>query len=242
MVRPIWPAGGCSKHAVRCSDRCAIMSTRRIFRLISVRRHSRTETAHGRMRRCYVQMPMRSVIERTANTRNRPNSVRMRKGIAVVRSSARHAPQRPKKVLAVASGGGHWVQMKRLMPVLASHEVTFVTVSEAYRCDVGGARLYAVTDATAWNKFKILWQAFQVLTIVLRIRPDVVVSTGAAPGYFAIRFAKLIGARTIWIDSIANVERLSLSGVKVRPYADLWLTQWQHLTLQCGPWYKGAVL
>ena len=34
-----------------------------------------------------------------------------------------------------------------------------------------------------------------------------VISTGAAPGYFAMRFAKWLGRRTIWIDSIANVEQ-----------------------------------
>ena len=45
--------------------------------------------------------------------------------------------------------------------------------------------------------------------VVLRERPDVVVSTGAAPGYFALRFGRLFGARTLWLESIANVEELS---------------------------------
>jgi len=37
----------------------------------------------------------------------------------------------------------------------------------------------------------------------------VIVSTGAAPGYFAIVLGRLFGARTIWIDSMANIENLS---------------------------------
>jgi len=82
----------------------------------------------------------------------------------------------------------------------------------------------------------------QVFAIVMRQRPEIVLSTGAAPGYFAIRFAKLLGAHTIWIDSIANVERLSRAGACVEPYADLWLTQWQHLALDPGPIFRGAVL
>ena len=159
----------------------------------------------------------------------------------VGQSKARNGA-RPKRVLAVAAGGGHWVQLMRISRVLLDHKVAYVTVSAAYRCDVKGAKLYSVVDATAWNKFKLLWQALQVLVIVLRERPEVIISTGAAPGYFAIRFGKLVGARTIWIDSIANVERLSMSGRKVQPYADLWLTQWQHLTLDSGPSYRGAVL
>jgi hypothetical protein len=42
----------------------------------------------------------------------------------------------------------------------------------------------------------------------------------------------------VWIDSIANAEQISLSAKLARPYADLWLTQWEELSrktpgLQC---------
>lgn len=151
-------------------------------------------------------------------------------------------PLKARKVMAISSGGGHWVQLMRLFPVLEKHDVCFVTVNKAYACDVGARRLYTVIDATAWNKVKLLIQAFQVLLILVWERPDIVISTGAAPGYFALRFAKILGASTIWIDSIANVERLSRSGSKVGPFADLWLTQWSHLSAEQGPAFKGAVL
>ena len=68
------------------------------------------------------------------------------------------------------------------------------------------------------------------------------ISTGAAPGYFALRMGRWFRARTVWVDSIANVEELSLSGAKVRPYADLYLTQWEHLAVEGGPTYAGSVL
>ena len=82
----------------------------------------------------------------------------------------------------------------------------------------------------------------QVAWLVFSRRPDVVISTGAAPGYAAIRFGRWIGARTIWLDSIANVDHLSLSGVKIGRHADLWMTQWPHLAKPEGPRFKGAVL
>ena len=41
--------------------------------------------------------------------------------------------------------------------------------------------------------------------------------------------AKFYGARTIWVDSIANSDVLSLSGQLVKTVADLRLTQWPHL-------------
>ncbi len=77
--------------------------------------------------------------------------------------------------------------------------------------------------------------------VVMRERPDVVFSTGAAPGFFALFFGRLFGARTIWLDSLANVDRLSLSARLVRPFAKLWLTQWAELAGPDGPEYAGSV-
>lgn len=145
-------------------------------------------------------------------------------------------------VLAVSSGGGHWVQLIRLRLAFDGHEVVFVTVNEAYRSDVAPARFYSIHDATRWNKFGLLKMALQLTWILLRERPRVVISTGAAPGYFALRIGKWLGARTVWLDSIANVEKLSLSGQHVRKYADLWLTQWPHLARPEGPHFIGGIL
>jgi len=99
-----------------------------------------------------------------------------------------------------------------------------------------------VTDATRWSKFDLARMVLEVLWIVVKERPDIVITTGAAPGVAAIRAGKLIGARTIWLDSIANIEQMSMSGEKVRPYADLWLTQWEHLARPDGPTFLGAVI
>jgi hypothetical protein len=81
-----------------------------------------------------------------------------------------------------------------------------------------------------------------VLLLLLRVRPDVVISTGAAPGYFALRLGRILGARTVWVDSVANAEELSMSGRMAGKYADLWLTQWEHLAEKGGPMFKGSVL
>jgi len=151
-----------------------------------------------------------------------------------------------KKILAVSSGGGHWVQLQRLLPAFENHEVTFVTVNGVYRKEVPSSRFYVVQDATIWTKWGLVRLGFQMLKILFRERPDIVISTGAAPGYFALRFGKWLKARTIWVDSIANVEHLSLSGQKVGRYADLWLTQWPDLAGSegdgQGPHYSGAVI
>ncbi len=120
--------------------------------------------------------------------------------------------------------------------------MTYVTVNRAYRSDVPGQPFRTIVDATRWDKLRLAWMALQIAWILLCVRPDAVVSTGAAPGYFALRLGKLLGARTVWIDSVANVEQLSLTGQLVGRYADLWLTQWPHLARPEGPHFLGGIL
>jgi UDP-N-acetylglucosamine:LPS N-acetylglucosamine transferase len=145
-------------------------------------------------------------------------------------------------VLGVASGGGHWIQLTRILPAFDGEDVAFVSTLPSCAAHVPGSRFYAVTEANLTSKLRLLLMAFELLLILVRERPHVVISTGAAPGYIALRLAKLIGARTIWIDSIANANTLSTSGERVGRYADLWLTQWPHLARHEGPHFVGAVL
>lgn len=146
------------------------------------------------------------------------------------------------KVLAVASRGGHWVQLLRLREAFDSCDVVYVTTEPAYRSNVDGASFRTVVEADRTQKLRMCLLILQMLILVLRERPTCVVTTGAAPGYFAIRFGRLLGARTLWIDSIANAEEMSLSGRLARRCADVTLTQWEHLATSGGPEYRGAVL
>ncbi|MFZ9882406.1 MAG: hypothetical protein ACO3QC_13510 [Phycisphaerales bacterium] len=86
-----------------------------------------------------------------------------------------------------------------------------------------------VPDSSRWSPVRIAASSMVIAYHLVRLRPDTVVSTGAAPGFIALRIAALLGARTIWIDSIANAEVLSLSGHKASRFADLTLTQWPEL-------------
>ncbi len=146
------------------------------------------------------------------------------------------------KVLVVASAGGHWVQLCRLSPAWSHCDVAYVSTHKGLRSEVAPARFHVVRDANRWDKIGLLISALQMARVVLLERPQVVITTGAAPGYFAIRLAKLLGARTLWIDSIANAEELSLSGRQAGKHADALFTQWEHLAEPGGAKYKGAVL
>jgi len=153
--------------------------------------------------------------------------------------------------MAVASAGGHWVQLRRLCKAWERLDVVYVStekgLADLVRRDASEKHFNqtsftAVVDANLSEKLRLAVQALQIFLIILRHRPDVVITTGAAPGYFAIRIGKILGARTIWIDSMANAEELSTSGKRIAPYADLWLTQWEHLSKPQGPSFLGSVL
>jgi hypothetical protein len=150
--------------------------------------------------------------------------------------------RRRPKLLVVASGGGHWVQMLRIKQAFEGCEVVFVTVQESYRVQVPGHKFYVVSDANRFNKIGLIKAAGTLFRITWNEKPDIVVSTGAAPGYLALRLGRMLGARTIWLDSIANVDELSMSGSRIGHFADLWLTQWPHLARPDGPQYVGSVL
>lgn len=137
--------------------------------------------------------------------------------------------KRRKRVLAIASKGGHWTELRRIAPALEGCDVLWACTDITMSAEVTSGRFTTVPDANRWQKLRLLWCALRIALLVLKERPDVVVSTGAAPGYFALRVASLIGRRTLWLDSVANAEELSMSGQKAAAFATLALTQWPEL-------------
>ena len=148
---------------------------------------------------------------------------------------------RPVRVLAVASSGGHWDQLMRVGGAWRGAEVSYA-VTMAGLAERAGLRADVIPDFSARTPLRLIAGLAPLWRLVWRVRPEVAISTGAAPGLIALIFARLLGARTIWIDSIANVETLSLSGRLAGLFADVHLTQWESLARPGGPHYWGAVL
>lgn len=146
------------------------------------------------------------------------------------------------KVLAIASKGGHWTQLRRLAPFLDKYVCSYACTDPTLAATMKSERFYIVRDASMWDKVGLVLLAVEVFWLVIKLRPDVVISTGAAPGFFAIVFARMLGKKTIWVDSIANAEEMSLAGKKVKPFASVWLSQWPDVAAKAGAEYKGQVL
>jgi hypothetical protein len=135
-----------------------------------------------------------------------------------------------KRVLLVASAGGHWIELARLSEAFDGHDVQYVSTAAGACSPSGGHKVRVIADGSRSSPHKLIMAAFELSQIMRTFRPELVVTTGAAPGLVALLVGKLHGARTIWVDSIANSEKLSLSGRIAEGFADLWLTQWLHLT------------
>ena len=147
-----------------------------------------------------------------------------------------------KRVLAVASAGGHLIQLERVLPAFEGMDVALVTTVENASAHPAIDRAYVVADPNRWTRTRVVLATFQLARICLRERPHVVFSTGAAIGCIALILCRLMGARTIWLDSIANVLDCSLSARIARPFCGLWLTQWPEVAERTGATYAGGVL
>jgi len=145
-------------------------------------------------------------------------------------------------VLAISSGGGHWEQLQLVAPSFQEAPAAYATTIEGLAEKYGIKNGYLVPDCNRNRPVDSVRCFLQVFRLVRQLRPAVVISTGAAPGLFGLLAGKVFGAKTIWIDSIANSEKVSMSGRLAGWFADVWLTQWSHLETQSGPRYWGSVL
>lgn len=146
------------------------------------------------------------------------------------------------RVLLAASGGGHLDQLALLTGSASGPEVMLATTDVEHGRARGFDRIASLPDCNLREPLRAARCCLAARALVRRERPEVVISTGAAPGFFCIMWGRIYGARTLWIDSVANAEELSLSGRMASRIAHRCLTQWEHLADGKRVHFAGAVL
>lgn len=127
-----------------------------------------------------------------------------------------------KKILAVASFGGHLAQLRRILGPLEGCDIVWVsTYDQIFENEDVHIK---VQDFSRQNWYQSLSAIFRFLKIIKHVKPTHIVSTGAAPGLAAIIAAKLMGIPSLWIDSMANIISMSLSGKIAKYFATQWFT------------------
>mgnify|MGYP001800282670 CR=1 FL=1 len=104
-----------------------------------------------------------------------------------------------KRVLAIASGGGHWVQLMRLRPAFEGQDVTWISRDPASASDVAPAPFLVIGEASRAQRLGVLKVIIQALWLMIMVRHCFLVTTGAAPG-LAARFADI--RLTQWPDLV----------------------------------------
>jgi UDP-N-acetylglucosamine transferase subunit ALG13 len=132
-----------------------------------------------------------------------------------------HAATR-RKICLAASGGGHVRQLLDLQPVWSEHDYFFVTEDTALGHTLGQDHPTHFVPHFAWGQaklgapFRMLRSAFVSLVrsacIIMRERPEVLITTGAGAVFPTLIWAKLFGARVVMIESFARFEKPSLFG------------------------------
>jgi UDP-N-acetylglucosamine:LPS N-acetylglucosamine transferase len=137
------------------------------------------------------------------------------------------AETRKLKICLAASAGGHTSQLLKIKECYESYQTFYVTTTSVVAQQLHKfGKVYVVGESNRQNLLRVIFVLIRCLKIILNERPNVVISTGAAVGCIMCFLSWIFSAKIIWIDSIANVDKLSLSGRMVRCIADLFLVQW----------------
>ncbi|WP_022793508.1 PssD/Cps14F family polysaccharide biosynthesis glycosyltransferase [Marinococcus halotolerans] len=139
-----------------------------------------------------------------------------------------------KKVIFISSVGGHLTQLLQLEPLFSEYDYHVITektditvdMKEKYPMSflVYGARNYPFRYL-----FKFSYNIVKSLFLFLKLRPDVVVTTGVHTAVPMCYIAKLFRKKVIYIESFAKSHSPNLAGRLVYPIADLFIVQWESM-------------
>ncbi len=132
-----------------------------------------------------------------------------------------------RRVCLACSAGGHHAELRRALEGIVFEDAFLVT----YRSDLcrpAGVRTVYHLAHPRRSLLRSLQNAWQALRLVWWERPQIVISTGADVALFTILWAKLFGARVIFIENGGTL-RPSLTGRLVYPVADLFIVQWPEM-------------
>lgn len=144
-----------------------------------------------------------------------------------------------KRVLFVASTGGHLDELLQLDKMFNNYDYHIVT--EKTKSNLGLKKKYDNrvsylvygTYTGILNKviypFKLLFNTFKSFLIYMKYRPEFIVSTGAHTSGPMCLIGHLLGSKVIFIETFANSKTKSVTGSIVYKFADLFIVQWESM-------------
>lgn len=141
-----------------------------------------------------------------------------------------------KKVLFIASTGGHLDELMQLKKMFDKYNYYIVTektksnlnLKNKYKNKISYL-VYGTKDHMLTYPFKLLYNCFKSLYIYLKFRPKYIVSTGAHTAGPMCCIGKIFGSKIIYIETFANSKTKSATGSIVYKFADLFIVQWEDM-------------
>ena len=141
-----------------------------------------------------------------------------------------------KKVMFISSTGGHLSELLQLQPLLNEYDFSLVTektkstlsLMEKYPGKVHylipGTKSHIVSYL-----FKFGFNIIKSLALFIKLRPEVIVTTGTHTAVPMCYWAKLFGKKVIFIETFANSDTKTVAGKLVYPIADVFIVQWESM-------------
>lgn len=141
-------------------------------------------------------------------------------------------------MLAVLGDGGHTTEMVRLLCLLGPHYrysymlTTTDRVSEAKLTHPGP--VYRVLEplgkyASERNPLRVVWATLQQMSVLMRVRPRVILTSGANVAVPICVLGRLVGVKIIFVETGSRVFSLSSTGKLMYRIAHLFFVQWEPL-------------
>ena len=140
-----------------------------------------------------------------------------------------------KKVLFISSTGGHLNELLQLKSTMKKYDTYLITEKTKSTINIKSEfknKVYHMKYGTKSHLSYIYifpYNCLKSIIYFIKIRPEVVVTTGAHTAVFMCYLAKLFRRKVIYIETFANVHSKSMSGKLVYPIADMFVVQWKSM-------------
>lgn len=132
------------------------------------------------------------------------------------------------KVCFITSSGGHLTHLIQLKEWWKDKERFWVTFDkEDSRSILKDERKYWCYFPTNRNIKNLVKNTFLAIRILRKERPDLIISTGAAPAIPFFYLGKLFGSKVVYIEVYDRIDKPTITGKVVYPISDLFVVQWE---------------
>lgn len=145
--------------------------------------------------------------------------------------------KRQKRIIFIASSGGHLTQLLQLNPLFEEYNSFLITEKDKSTSDLEerfkDIKLYYLPETRKNNFVKYIFMNIYSMFLSIKyfviINPDFIISTGAGISVYISYLAKFFGKKIIFIETYAAIKGKSGAGKLIYPIANQFYVQWEFM-------------